>query len=68
MKDRMAFFRQAAEAEKKAKAKQYQPKASPSPTPPVGPPQTMNGPNAPTPISGTKERVSLKKAPDPNKQ
>ena len=73
VKDRMAFFKKAAEDEKKAKEKQFVQKAptlpvnrfsAPSPTSPTAPPRTTT--NATTPTSPT-ERVSLKKAPDPNK-
>lgn len=75
VKDRMAFFKKAAEDEKKAKEKQFVQKA---PTPPVNRfnattptspsgPTGITKPNQPnTPTSPT-EKVSLKKAPDPNK-
>ena len=74
VKDRMAFFRKAAEDEKKAKEKQFVAKSptapvnrftAPSPTSPSAPSQTTTTP-ATTPTSLT-EKVSLKKAPDPNK-
>lgn len=74
VKDRMAFFRKAAEDEKKAKEKQKQ-HVQKTPTPPVNrwgapTPTSQSGPagttNPTTPTSPT-ERVSLKKAPDPNK-
>ena len=74
VKDRMAFFRKAAEDEKKAKEKQLVAKSptapvnrftAPSPTSPSAPSQTTTTP-ATTPTSLT-EKVSLKKAPDPNK-
>lgn len=74
VKDRMAFFRKAAEDEKKAKEKQFVPKSpttpvnrftAPSPTSSTAPSQTTAKP-ATTPTSPT-EKVSLKKAPDPNK-
>ena len=84
VKDRMAFFRKAAEDEKKAKEKQFVQKApTPSvnrfnattPTNPSGPTGVTNttstaskagSTSATTPTSPT-EKVSLKKAPDPNK-
>ncbi|KAK3743717.1 hypothetical protein QZH41_012386 [Actinostola sp. cb2023] len=67
--DRMKYFRQQAELEKKQASKQmpvYLKKAAPpSPRPAHTPTPT---PTPPTPTSNeTKDRVSLKKAPDPNK-
>ena len=75
VKDRMAFFRKAAEDEKKAKEKQFNQKAptppvnrfnATTPTSPSGPTGITNQTSATTPTSPT-EKVSLKKAPDPNK-
>lgn len=83
VKDRMAFFKKAAEDEKKAKEKQFTQKKPSTPT-------SVNRFNVPSPTSQTSsarqtsstastspasetspktptERVSLKKAPDPNK-
>lgn len=77
VKDRMAFFKKAAEDEKKAKEKQFTQKKPPTPT-------SVNRFNVPSPASQTSstastspasetnpktstEKVSLKKAPDPNK-
>ena len=74
VKDRMAFFKKAAEDEKKAKEKQFVQKTPSAPAP-------VNRFGAPTPTSQTgssgvtsstsptspTEKVSLKKAPDPNK-
>ena len=77
VKDRMAFFKKAAEDEQKAKNKQFVQKRTSAPTPvnrfnattPTNPavpansttPTGVTGPTSPT------ERVSLKKAPDPTK-
>lgn len=77
VKDRMAFFRKAAEEEQKAKAKQFVHRAPSAPTPvnrfkaTTPPSQTgstavNSSTSATTPTSPT-EKVSLKKAPDPNK-
>lgn len=77
VKDRMAFFRKAAEEEQKAKAKQFVHRAPSAPTPvnrfkaTTPPSQTSStavnsSTSATTPTSPT-EKVSLKKAPDPNK-
>jgi len=81
VKDRMAFFKKAAEDEKKAKDKQFVQKTptpsvnrfnATSPTSPSGPTgitnkaSTTGSTGSTTPTSPT-ERVSLKKAPDPNK-
>ncbi|XP_068709687.1 smoothelin-like protein 1 [Montipora foliosa] len=71
VKDRMAFFKKAEEDEKKAKEKQFTQKKPPTPT-------SVNRFSAPSPTSPTSsagltspatttEKVSLKKAPDPNK-
>ena len=58
--DRMKYFREQAELEKKQKAKQMPAKKvappSPGPVSPTSPTTTEN-----------KERASIKKAPDPNK-
>jgi len=81
VKDRMAFFKKAAEDEKKAKEKQFVHKTpTPSvnrfnattPTSPSGPTGISNtasttGSTSPTTPTSPTERVSLKKAPDPNK-
>ena len=81
VKDRMAFFKKAAEDEKKAKEKQFVQKTpTPSvnrfnattPTSPSGPTGISNtasttGSTSPTTPTSPTERVSLKKAPDPNK-
>lgn len=77
VKDRMAFFKKAAEDEQKAKDKQFVQKRTSAPTPinrfnattPTSPavpasPTTSTGVMSPT---SPTERVSLKKAPDPNK-
>lgn len=81
VKDRMAFFKKAAEDEKKAKEKQFTQKA---PTPSVNrftatTPTSPSGSTGITTTTGTTsstgttaptsptEKVSLKKAPDPNK-
>lgn len=78
VKDRMAFFKKAAEDEKKAKEKQFDKKPSTrpvnrfnattptGPTAPTGPTGTTNQSSETGPTSPT-DRVSLKKAPDPNK-
>lgn len=84
VKDRMAFFKKAAEDEKKAKEKQFVQKTpTPSvnrfnattPTSPSGPTGITNtisttstaGTTGPTTPTSPTEKVSLKKAPDPNK-
>ena len=81
VKDRMAFFKKAAEDEKKAKEKQFVQKAptpsvnrfnATSPTSPSGPTGITNttsttGTTGPTAPTSPTEKVSLKKAPDPNK-
>ena len=81
VKDRMAFFKKAAEDEKKAKEKQFTQK---TPTPSVNrftatTPTSPSGSTGITTTTGTTsstgttaptsptEKVSLKKAPDPNK-
>ena len=84
VKDRMAFFRKAAEDEKKAKEKQFVQKA-PSPSVNRFNATTRTSPSGSTGITNTTsttsttgttgttaptsptEKVSLKKAPDPNK-
>lgn len=74
VKDRMAFFKKAAEDEKKAKEKQFVQK-TPSPTAPVNrfnattptSPAGLTSPAGVTSPTSPSERVSLKKAPDPNK-
>lgn len=77
VKDRMAFFRKAAEEEQKAKAKQFVHRAPSAPTPvnrfkattpssQTGSTAVNSSTSATTPTSLT-EKVSLKKAPDPNK-
>ncbi|XP_074613060.1 uncharacterized protein LOC141872986 isoform X1 [Acropora palmata] len=83
VKDRMAFFKKAAEDEKKAKAKQFTQKKPPtrtsvnrfnvpSPTSQTSPASQTSSTASTSPDSETSpktptERVSLKKAPDPNK-
>ena len=77
VKDRMAFFRKAAEEEQKAKAKQFVHRVPSAPTPAnrfnatTPPSQTcsaaVNSPTGPTTPTSPTEKVSLKKAPDPNK-
>ena len=84
VKDRMAFFKKAAEDEKKAKEKQFVQKApTPSvnrfnattPTSPSGSTAitstasttSTTGSTGPTAPTSPTEKVSLKKAPDPNK-
>lgn len=66
--DRMAFFRQQAELEKKQVKKQMPVKMNTAPPAPAPTPAKII---SPTPTNNnnneTKERVSLKKAPDPNK-
>ncbi|XP_031556046.1 smoothelin-like protein 1 isoform X2 [Actinia tenebrosa] len=61
--DRMKYFREQAELEKKQASKQKPVKKVPPPSPtPVS-----NAPPTPPATNDNKERVSLKKAPDPNK-
>ncbi|XP_020893360.1 smoothelin-like protein 1 isoform X2 [Exaiptasia diaphana] len=64
--DRMKYFRQQAELEKKA-AKKQMPVKSPAPAPTPAKPPTPSSAPSPTTPNEPKERVSLKKAPDPNK-